>query len=277
MYFLYLAITRNFSRIGFTLLLSFLILYFFSVIVFLFVGEQYQLNNLDAPCGNNLVACFKFHLDYGLNNSPSWDGSYIAPKLPMHFVYSVLLSNVLGTVYNLIYVILINLVLQAIISGLIIDTFSSMREENEKVAADIADKCFICSILRDDFEQAAVPYQEHIKDEHNMWHYVWFKLYLELKDPVSYSSSENYAYHCMQDKQTFLKLIPIKRSFSLEQKMGEVEVEKLEEKLEGLIHSLKDLHNTQRKIINHVKHLADSHVSMDSRIKEMMEQWGEKE
>lgn len=77
--------------------------------------------------------------------------------------------------------------------------------------------------------------------------------------------------------QTFLKLIPIKRSFSLEQKLGEVEVEKLEEKLEGLIHSLKDLHSTQRKIINHVKHLADSHVSMDSRIKEMMEQWGEKE
>lgn len=76
--------------------------------------------------------------------------------------------------------------------------------------------------------------------------------------------------------QTFLKLMPIKRSFSLEQKVGEVEVEKLESKLESLVHSLKDLHLTQKKIIHHVKHLADSHVSMDSRIKEMMEQWGEK-
>lgn len=71
--------------------------------------------------------------------------------------------------------------------------------------------------------------------------------------------------------------MPIKRSFSLEQKLGEVEVEKLEVKLESLVRSLKDLHLTQKKIITHVKHLAESHVTMDSRIQEMMQQWEEKE
>ena len=74
-----------------------------------------------------------------------------------------------------------------------------------------------------------------------------------------------------------MKLIPIKRSFSLEQKMGGVEDEKLEVKLESLMRSLKDLHSTQKKIISHVKNLSDSHVAMDSRIQEMMEQWGDKE
>lgn len=31
---------------------------------------------------------------------------------------------------------------------------------------------------------------EHQKEEHNMWHYVWFKLYLEFKDPLTYSYTE---------------------------------------------------------------------------------------
>lgn len=60
----------------------------------------------------------------------------------------ILVSKLAGTVYNLTYTILINLVLQAIVSGLIIDTFSSMREENEAIRADIKDKCFICSLSR---------------------------------------------------------------------------------------------------------------------------------
>jgi ABC-type Fe3+-siderophore transport system permease subunit len=60
----------------------------------------------------------------------------------------ILVSKLAGTVYNLTYTILINLVLQAIVSGLIIDTFSSMREENEAIQADIKDKCFICSLSR---------------------------------------------------------------------------------------------------------------------------------
>ena len=48
-------------------------------------------------------------------------------------MYGTLLARTLGTMYNVSYVILINLVLQSIISGLIIDTFSKLREENEAV------------------------------------------------------------------------------------------------------------------------------------------------
>jgi len=63
-------------------------------------------------------------------------------------LYGYIGSIVAGTFVNLIYVILINLVLQAIISGLIIDTFGDMRAESEATAEDIRDKCFICSIPR---------------------------------------------------------------------------------------------------------------------------------
>jgi hypothetical protein len=200
MNFLFVAISRNVIRVGFTCLLAFLCLYFYSIIAYLFLGSQYNLNGYSGCTDPG--SCFKLHLDYGLANAPNWEGNgYINPHLALSFPYSQQVAGIIGTTYNLTYVILINLVLQAIISGLIIDTFSSMRAEKIAIEADIVGKCFICSIGRDDFEQAGVSYFTHITEEHNMWHYAWFKIYLELKDPLSYSSAENYVIRCMKDKQ----------------------------------------------------------------------------
>jgi len=42
-----------------------------------------------------------------------------------------------ASLFNLGYVILVNMVLGAIIAGLIIDTFSQMRSENENIEADM--------------------------------------------------------------------------------------------------------------------------------------------
>jgi hypothetical protein len=160
------------------------------------------------------------HLDYGFITPPNWgSASYIEPQidgLDMGTDFGVLIAKVTGTVYNLIYTILVNLVLPAILSGLIIDTFSQMREENEIIDKDIKDKCFICSITRDEFEQAGVSFTDHIKTEHNMWMYLWFKIYLEAKDPLAYSGPEFYANNQMKEKQTFVRLIPLKRSLALE-------------------------------------------------------------
>lgn len=112
--------------------------------------------------------------------------------------------------------VLINLVLQALISGLIIDSFSSMRDENEATLRDIQDKCFVCSIMRDELEEAGVSYKTHISEEHFMWDYFKFMIYLDLKDPLSFSSAENYAYRCLQDRQMFLQMMPINRSMTRE-------------------------------------------------------------
>lgn len=64
----------------------------------------------------------------------------------MSTTYGYILTLIMGSVYNWVFVILVNLVLQAIISGLIIDTFGEMRAENEEIEEDIRAGCFICSI-----------------------------------------------------------------------------------------------------------------------------------
>ena len=54
----------------------------------------------------------------------------------------------LGFCFNLTYYMTVVLILSAIISGIIIDTFSDMRQTNNEVELDTRDLCFICNIER---------------------------------------------------------------------------------------------------------------------------------
>jgi len=154
--------------------------------------------------------------------------------------------------YNLSFVLLINLVLQAVVSGIIIDTFSEMRAENEAKEADMNTICFICSINRDDFEQAGISFSDHIREEHNMWKYLYFKLYLDLKDPLSFSGPENHAHEKMKDKQSFVRLFPIKKSLSLDRRIGTNE----EEYTMAMMHkAIKNIQMTQEHLYKSVEKL----------------------
>jgi hypothetical protein len=93
-----------------------------------------------------------------------------------------------------------------------------MRVESEELEEDLTSRCFVCSINRDEFEQVGLSFSRHIEDEHNMWKYLFFKIYLDVKDPLSFSGPEHFALTQMADKQTFVRLLPIKRSLSLERK-----------------------------------------------------------
>jgi hypothetical protein len=98
------------------------------------------------------------HIDYGLSNAPQWIGSssFVKPDLSGRVQwftqesnpFGFLISSTLGSIYTISFVILINLVLTSIITGIIIDTFSAMREESDRIEEDIRSNCFICSIAR---------------------------------------------------------------------------------------------------------------------------------
>lgn len=220
MNFLIIAIKKNLTKVIFTILLAIILLYLIAVMTYLFFSNQYGFQG-HYGC-DSFLNCFKLHIDYGLQNYPDWnDNGTIQPNIRGindNTLVGRLSSNILGTVYNLFYVILFNLVLQAILAGLIIDAFTRMREENDSIENDIRSQCFICSIQREEFGHNGISYDHHIKQEHNMWKYVWFSIYIDEKDPNTMSGTEHYAYQMMQDKQSFVKLIPIKRSLSLERK-----------------------------------------------------------
>ncbi len=216
------SIRRNIYRITATLILSFILLWMFSTInIVFFPPNSYNFNGHEAR-SLNLADCIKLHIDYGFINSPNWnnydyngtiidDGNYeygegtgtIKTKIRgTNTGYPILtnfLDNIIASGFNLLYVLLINLVLQSIISGLIIDTFSSMRAEEDAKIDDIQNKCFVCNLPKDVIEKTEI-FVDHIKD-HYMWNYLFFKDYLNKKDPKSLSAPEHFAYECLNSRQ----------------------------------------------------------------------------
>lgn len=45
---------------------------------------------------------------------------------------------------------------------------------------------------RDKFDNKTVTFEEHIKVEHNMWHYLFFIVLIKVKDSTEYTGPESY-------------------------------------------------------------------------------------
>lgn len=55
-------------------------------------------------------------------------------------------------------------------------------------------ECVLCfaGLERDKFDNKTVSFEEHIKSEHNMWHYLYFIVLVKVKDPTEYTGPESY-------------------------------------------------------------------------------------
>ena len=70
-------------------------------------------------------------------------------------------------------------------SVVFIDTFAELREKKEMVDEQVTGRCFICGIERFVFDQLSHDvngFEDHIKNHHNMWKYLFFLVYLCLAE-----------------------------------------------------------------------------------------------
>lgn len=61
----------------------------------------------------------------------------------------------------------------------------------------LTDSNNVCSfpstgLERDKFDNKTVTFEEHIKEEHNMWHYLFFIVLVKVKDSTEYTGPESY-------------------------------------------------------------------------------------
>lgn len=52
--------------------------------------------------------------------------------------------------------------------------------------------CPLTGLERDKFDNKTVTFEEHIKEEHNMWHYLCFIVLVKVKDSTEYTGPESY-------------------------------------------------------------------------------------
>ncbi|XP_058855370.1 inositol 1,4,5-trisphosphate receptor type 1 isoform X3 [Acipenser ruthenus] len=161
-------------------------------------------------------------------------------------------------IYDLLFFFMVIIIVLNLIFGVIIDTFADLRSEKQKKEEVLKTTCFICGLERDKFDNKTVTFEEHIKVEHNMWHYLCFIVLVKVKDSTEYTGPESYVAEMI--KELNLDWFPRMRAMSLVSSDAEGEqneIRNLQEKLEstmklvcnlsGQLTELKDQMTEQRK------------------------------
>uniref|UniRef100_A0A8C1G6J1 Inositol 1,4,5-trisphosphate receptor n=1 Tax=Cyprinus carpio TaxID=7962 RepID=A0A8C1G6J1_CYPCA len=261
------SVTKNGRSIFLTAVLAIILVYLFSIVGFLFFKDDFlmEVDRLPAlskhevcmgsPCQNEtcsnspfsshhveeenedgtervcdtLLMCIITVLNHGLRN-----GGGIAdvlrklskeePMFPARVVYDLLF-------FFIVIIIVLNLIF-----GVIIDTFADLRSEKQRKEEILKTTCFICGLERDKFDNKTVSFEEHIKSEHNMWHYLYFLVLVKVKDPTEYTGPESYVAQMIKEKN--LDWFPRMRAMSLVSSEGESEqneIRSLQERLETTV------------------------------------------
>ena len=165
----------------------------------------------------------------------------------------ILNGILVGFLFNVLYHILIILVFSAVVSGIIIDAFAEKRATNNTIRHDILNTCFICNIEREDFEQLNLDFKQHVREEHNLWDYAFFRLYLETKDDTKYTGLETFCAEQIRDNK--ISWFPIKKAIVIGRRSKEKKdlpglyrrLNTLETHVEGHAVEMRAMRQTQRE------------------------------
>jgi hypothetical protein len=122
------------------------------------------------------------------------------------------------------FVLLILIIVFNLVGGIIIMTFSVLREEKAQRQENTVNICFICGIERAEFDRASAKgdgFKLHIRFDHNMWNYVRFMIFLWEQDRDDDDGLEQYVRRAIAAND--LNWFPMNKAIRLEAARGNEE------------------------------------------------------
>jgi len=84
------------------------------------------------------------------------------------------------------------------VAGIIIDTFGALKDDMLEKKSFLEDYCFICGIDSEKLDKATqYGKYSHIKKNHYMWNYVFYKVFLFFKPKADLSGNETFVKRLM--------------------------------------------------------------------------------
>jgi len=185
-------VTTNYKSIVLTALLALVVVYIYSLIGFLFFRNKLVMD--DKNICENMLMCFIQFVNYGIRSGGGIGDLMSAPNWnEEHAIFRI--------IYDASFFFIVIIILMNILFGIIIDTFGELRSKANSIQEDIENKCFICGINRREFDRhSQFGFEHHIKEEHNIWNYLAFNMYLKRKEKTEYTGPEQYVADMIQSK-----------------------------------------------------------------------------
>uniref|UniRef100_A0A665X7H9 Inositol 1,4,5-trisphosphate receptor n=1 Tax=Echeneis naucrates TaxID=173247 RepID=A0A665X7H9_ECHNA len=252
------SVTRNGRSIVLTAVLALILVYLFSIVGYIFFKDDFILecfqmfvndvlstssdigedseddSDMERTC-DSLLMCIVTVLSHGLRS-----GGGVGDVLRKPSKEEPLFAA--RVVYDLLFFFMVIIIVLNLIFGVIIDTFADLRSEKQKKEEVLKTTCFICGLERDKFDNKTVTFEEHIKEEHNMWHYLFFIVLVKVKDSTEYTGPESYVAEMIKEHN--LDWFPRMRAMSLVSSDAEGEqneIRNLQEKLESTMRLVANL------------------------------------
>ncbi|XP_071176008.1 inositol 1,4,5-trisphosphate-gated calcium channel ITPR2-like isoform X12 [Mytilus edulis] len=131
--------------------------------------------------------------------------------------------------YHVSFFIFITTIGLNIIFGIIVDTFSELRDLKWRAESDMKDTCFICSRNSYDFEHNGKGFEHHVRNEHNMWSYVFFIIHLDSVKTSDYTALELYVSKSVGTEN--YEFFPMNRALCL----SSIDIDSTESKIDDLL------------------------------------------
>ncbi|KAF0701081.1 Aste57867_8378 [Aphanomyces stellatus] len=199
------AITSNLAPLGVTMAFGAIVIYLFSLVGFFRYQDLMKDTSGDFEC-SSMMQCYFTYMHYGLL-SGGGIGDYMSNALSHPLDYSLIEQFHERLVFDLAFYIFILVLLVNLIMGIIIDSFTSLRESSERKLEIEQNTCLVCNDTKDDIEYRGVVkgltnnFKNHTEVEHNLWNYLFFIMYLEAKPSNHMNGTESYVYEKLLAKE----------------------------------------------------------------------------
>jgi len=116
--------------------------------------------------------------------------------------------------FMLFFFIILGALLFNMVTGIIVDTFSSLRESHASREEKYKTESFISGIDREVYEEEGLDFEILKNEDQNMWSYVYYLLYLEDKHPSEHTGADRFVTSQIVAKNN--NWFPISLSFELQ-------------------------------------------------------------
>uniref|UniRef100_K1QLV5 Inositol 1,4,5-trisphosphate receptor n=1 Tax=Magallana gigas TaxID=29159 RepID=K1QLV5_MAGGI len=225
------AVTTNGKSLLMVALLGLAVFFCYSLISFAFFRETFLKEDDGRHC-RTVYHCFITMIHHGFVDSP-------------YTTFEALMDNdfdkaIYVTIFDVTFFILVTTVGLNIIFGIIVDTFSQLRDAKWEIDKDMMNNCFICSRESYDFERHGGGFEKHVRTEHYQWAYLFFFLHLDETRPNDYSALELHVFNQLQ--HNVYDFFPLNRALSLinEENTKERKLESLRVNIEYMVNKMKE-------------------------------------
>ncbi|XP_021341779.1 inositol 1,4,5-trisphosphate receptor type 2-like [Mizuhopecten yessoensis] len=226
------AVTQNGKSLLWVAVLGLCVFYLYGIVGFAMMRSMFQPS--DYLYCDTLWQCTITVVRYGLIGD-------LFEVMKAHKMEATFQKFGFVVLYHVSFFIFITTIGLNIIFGIIVDTFSELRDLKWTAEADMRDTCFICSRNSYDFEHHGKGFDHHVQHEHNMWAYIFFFIHLNGTKINDFTALELYV-HKLLLKENY-DFFPLDRALSLSG-MGK---DSTETKIDDLLYHVTSIVEKQRK------------------------------